>query len=133
MGIPDPFEIMKQASEYGLIYGATISTGEISSRTIGSVSRRDREFNEDEMRAAENIVQRLHILTEPSESLTNSQVEALRCIAEGDRHAAAAAKLGISESALKARLTSAVEGSWLVQLPKPFSAPRIFAFFDVIR
>jgi LuxR family transcriptional regulator len=31
----------------------------------------------------------------------------LRLIAAGDRHAAAAAKLGISESALKARLTAA--------------------------
>jgi LuxR family transcriptional regulator len=39
--------------------------------------------------------------------LTKAQVEALRCIAQGDRHAAAAAKLGISESALKARLTAA--------------------------
>ena len=39
--------------------------------------------------------------------LTKAQIEALRCIAGGDRHAAAAAKLGISESALKARITSA--------------------------
>jgi LuxR family transcriptional regulator len=46
-------------------------------------------------------------LTEPPEELTRAQIEALRCIAGGDRHAAAAAKLGISESALKARITSA--------------------------
>jgi LuxR family transcriptional regulator len=46
-------------------------------------------------------------LTKPPAQLTVAQVEALRCIADGDRHAAAAAKLGISESALKARLTSA--------------------------
>ena len=31
-----------------------------------------------------------------------AQIEALRMIAAGDRHTAAAAKLGISESALKA-------------------------------
>ena len=36
-----------------------------------------------------------------------AQIEALKCIAGGDRIAAAAAKLGISESALKARITSA--------------------------
>ena len=36
-----------------------------------------------------------------------AQIEALRLIADGDRHTAAAAKLGISESALKARLSSA--------------------------
>jgi LuxR family transcriptional regulator len=39
--------------------------------------------------------------------LTTAQIEALQCISNGDRHTAAAAKLGISESALKARLKSA--------------------------
>jgi LuxR family transcriptional regulator len=43
----------------------------------------------------------------PPDSLTEAQIEALRLIAAGDRHAAAASKLGISESALKARLNSA--------------------------
>jgi len=46
-------------------------------------------------------------MTEPPESLTPAQIQALRLIAAGDRHAAAAAKLGISESALKARLNAA--------------------------
>ena len=54
----------------------------------------------------EGIVQRLHDMTEPPESLTKSQIEALNCLASGMRHAAAAAKLGISESAFKARLNS---------------------------
>ncbi|MCO4843340.1 MAG: LuxR family transcriptional regulator, partial [Yoonia sp.] len=40
-------------------------------------------------------------------SLTDAQIEALRCVAEGDRHAAAAARLNISESAFKARLSAA--------------------------
>ena len=52
-------------------------------------------------------MQRLHEMTEPPEELTQAQIEALRCIAGGDRHAAAAEKLGISESALKARISSA--------------------------
>ncbi|MEL7177474.1 MAG: LuxR C-terminal-related transcriptional regulator, partial [Pseudomonadota bacterium] len=45
--------------------------------------------------------------TQPPENLTPAQIEALKLIAEGHRHAAAAAELNISESALKARLTSA--------------------------
>ena len=53
------------------------------------------------------IILRIHDMTEPPEELTKAQIEALRCIAGGDRHAAAAEKLGISESALKARITSA--------------------------
>ena len=39
--------------------------------------------------------------------LTEAQVDALRCIANGDRHTAAAERLGISESALKARISGA--------------------------
>jgi len=55
------------------------------------------------------IVRRLHVETTPPESLTDAQAAALRLIANGSRHAQAAAELGISESALKARLKSARE------------------------
>lgn len=107
MGIPDPFNIMGQAAAHGLNFGVSVSCGEITSRTIGSAARSDREFTETEMMSIEAIVRELHSLTEPKESLTPSQIEALRLIAAGDRHTAAAAKLGISESALKARLIAA--------------------------
>ncbi|WP_343081979.1 helix-turn-helix transcriptional regulator [Ostreiculturibacter nitratireducens] len=105
--LPDPFGLFKEAAAYGLKYGATISYGPISSRTIASVARGDREFDDGEIARVEKIVHRLHDITEPPQELTKAQIEALKCIAGGDRHAAAAAKLGISESALKARLTSA--------------------------
>lgn len=105
--IPDTFGILDAAAKYGLIYGVAVSYGPISSRTIAGSSRDDREFTDDEIHQIEEIVHRLHDMTQPPESLTKAQIEALGCIAAGDRHAAAAAKLGISESALKARLTSA--------------------------
>ncbi|GGE36596.1 helix-turn-helix transcriptional regulator [Actibacterium pelagium] len=105
--IPDPFGIFKEAASYGLRYGVTISCGPISSRTIASLARADREFLDEEIEQIEHLVFRLHDITEPPQKLTKAQIEALKCIAEGDRYAAAAAKLGISESALKARLTSA--------------------------
>ncbi len=105
--IPDPFGIMKEAASYGLKYGVQVSCGPISSRTISAVARSDREFTDAERDKVWRIVERMHDMTEPPENLTQAQVEALRLVAAGDRHAAAAAKLGISESALKARLTSA--------------------------
>ena len=105
--LPDPFSLFKEAAKYGLLFGATIACGPIKSRTIASFSRADREFSDDEIAAIEAIVLRMHDMTEPPEELTKAQIEALRCIAGGDRIAAAAAKLGISESALKARITSA--------------------------
>lgn len=107
--IPDPFNILDAAARHGLIFGLTVSHGPISSRTIASFAREDREFTDDEIAEIETLVRALHDITEPPESLTKAQKEALLCIAAGDRHAAAAAKLGITESAFKARLISVRE------------------------
>lgn len=107
LGIPDPFGILEEAKQFGLVHGVAVSCGPISSRTIAGLARDDRPYTDAEMDRIEHLVVKLHDLTEPPESLTKAQIEALACIASGDRHAAAAAKLGISESALKARLTSA--------------------------
>ena len=107
LGIPDTFGIMREAAEFGLRYGVCVSCGPISSRTIAGFAHGEREFRDDEIALLERAVRSLHAMTEPPESLTRAQRDALRLIAAGDRHTAAAAKLGISESALKARLTSA--------------------------
>ncbi|MEM6276466.1 MAG: autoinducer binding domain-containing protein [Pseudomonadota bacterium] len=109
IGIPDPFGILEEAALHGLRYGAVVPVGELRSRTIGSVARSDREFSDAEIAVISHHVERLHELTQPPERLTEAQLTALRFIAEGERHAAAAAKLNISESALKARLTAARE------------------------
>lgn len=105
--LPDPFGLFAEAARHGLKYGATVACGPIKSRSIASFARSDREFEDHEIAAMSTIVHRLHDVTEPPEELTKAQIEALRCIAGGDRFAAAAVKLGISESALKARITSA--------------------------
>jgi LuxR family transcriptional regulator len=105
--LPDPFGLFKEAANFGLNYGATIACGPVKSRSIASFGRSDREYEDDEIAAIAKIVLRLHDVTQPPDELTKAQIEALRCIAGGDRFAAAATKLGISESALKARITSA--------------------------
>jgi LuxR family transcriptional regulator, quorum-sensing system regulator SdiA len=105
--LPDPFGVIKKAAAYGLKFGAVSSYGPITSRSIVGISRGDREFDDEELLRLTDITARLHIEAKPPSELTQAQVEALRCISNGDRHAAAAAKLGISESALKARLKSA--------------------------
>ena len=105
--LPDPFNILGQAQDFGLKYGAVISCGPITSRSIVGMAHNEREFTEDEIAQAVKIVQNLHRAAEPPTELTRAQIEALRLLADGDRHAAAAAKLGISESAFKARLQSA--------------------------
>lgn len=105
--IPDPFNILGQAHEFGMVYGLAVSCGAMKSRTIASACRSDREFTDEEIAEFAVQINLLHEITEPPTSLTDAQIEALRCVAEGDRYAAAAARLGISESAFKARLSAA--------------------------
>lgn len=105
--LPDPFGLLKKAAAHGMNYGAVSSYGPITSRSMAGMCRSDREFTEAEMDVLADITARLHIAAKPPSELTKAQIEALECIANGDRHTAAAAKLGISESAFKARLTSA--------------------------
>lgn len=105
--LPDPFDLLKKAASYGMRYGAVSSYGPITSRSMTGITRNDREFTDEEMERLADITARLHIAAKPPSELTKAQIEALQCIANGDRHTAAAAKLGISESAFKARLNSA--------------------------
>ena len=107
--IPDPIGILDEAASHGLHYGIVVPVGELRSRTIGSIARGDREFSDAEIAVISHHIERLHALTQPPERLTEAQLTALRFIADGERHLAAAAKLNISESALKARLTAARE------------------------
>lgn len=104
--VPDTFNIMEKAKEFGLVYGVAVACGPLNSRTIAGVARADREYTDTEIERITKLIIRLHQASEPPEDLTTPQKEALQLIADGYRHAAAAAKLGISESALKARLTS---------------------------
>ncbi len=105
--LPDPFGVMKKAAGHGLKYGAVSSYGPITSRSIVGISRSDREFEDGELGVLRELTIQLHIEAKPPSDLTKAQIEALQCLANGDRHTAAAAKLGITESAFKARLQSA--------------------------
>ncbi len=107
--LPDPFEVFGQAAEFGLKFGCAVACGPLTSRTIVGCARADREFEDEEIEQIQALVWQMHDLAQPPDELTKAQVEALKCIAGGDRYIAAAAKLGISESALKARLASARE------------------------
>lgn len=107
--LPDPFGIMDEAASFGLKYGVCVSCGPVTSRTVAGIARADREFTDEEMALISGVVLKMHHETQPPETLTDAEKEALAVIATGDRYAAGAARLGISESALKARLTSARE------------------------
>ncbi len=105
--LADPVGVFSAAASFGLVYGASVALGPNNSRSIASLSRGDREYTDPEIASFAAVVEHLHAITEKPANLTKAQIEALRCIAMGDRFTTAAARLGISESALKARLASA--------------------------
>lgn len=107
--LPDPFGIWEAAASFGLNFGIAASVGPVASRSIISCARGDREFTDEELSEVFEIAKKLHMVSGPDMELTPAQIEALTRLANGDRHAQAAARLGISESALKARLVSARE------------------------
>lgn len=107
--LPDPHGILEQSASYGLNYGVAVANGPTSSRTIGGFAREDREFTDHEIEEIHQLVVELHEQSTPPDQLTPAQRMALRLVAKGSRHAEAAALLGISESAFKARLRSARE------------------------
>ncbi|NJM81612.1 MAG: LuxR family transcriptional regulator [Tabrizicola sp.] len=106
---PDPHNVLAQAAEFGLQFGIAVSHGPTSSRTIGGFARSDREFSDIEIEAITELVRILHRESTPPESLSGPQIEALRLISKGFRYSEAAQRIGISESALKARLRTARE------------------------
>ncbi len=105
----DPHGILPEAATFGLRYGLTVACGPTSSRSIAGFARADREFDAQEVQLVKSCVERMHDRFVQPASLTQAQLEALRCLAGGDRHSDAASRLGISESAFKARIVSARE------------------------
>lgn len=107
--LPDPFNIMTQAREFGLVYGVVVSTGRITSRSIVGASRSDREFTDSELAELTAITEQLHEVAEPPEDVTPAMVEALRLVDAGYLRTEAAKELEITENALQERLSSARE------------------------
>ncbi|WP_371169953.1 autoinducer binding domain-containing protein [Aliiroseovarius sp. 2305UL8-7] len=105
--LPDPFNILHDAAQHGLTYGVCVSCGEIASRTVAGLARPDREFTDEEIAMISGIILRLHHVSQPPDTLTDAEIQALQVLASGERYANGAAVLGISQSALKARLTAA--------------------------
>ena len=105
--VRDPIGIMADAARFGLRHGVCCAVGPMTSRTVVAAAREDEPFSDAEMQEFAFLVRRMHKVSEPPRSLTRTQVEALRRIEAGEPHEVAAASLGVSLGALKARLSAA--------------------------
>jgi LuxR family transcriptional regulator, quorum-sensing system regulator SdiA len=103
----DPGGMLAIAAAHGLNFGVVMAIVAEGSRSIASFARHDREFADFECNTLRDSAQRMHMLTLPPEPLTVALADALRSMAEGDRLAVGAARLGISDRAMKARLLAA--------------------------
>ena len=102
----DTAGIFPDAARYGLAHGLIIGTGELAQRTLAGFARPDRAFTAAEVDWLQAAVRRIHQHARP-DAVTFRELQALRLIAEGKPYAIAAHMLGISQSALRARLASA--------------------------
>jgi LuxR family transcriptional regulator, quorum-sensing system regulator SdiA len=110
IALPDPHQVRERAAVYGLAHGAVISVmapEDRGRRSYGLFFREDREFGDADLKALQGIMARLHAGTEDEAILTAAEIEALKMQAEGMRQKQIAFALGISESAVKARLNNA--------------------------
>jgi LuxR family transcriptional regulator len=99
--------VMKGGAEYGLNYGAVLSTRNAladGKKCVFSASRADREFDDTELKELERWFERLIIATGGSAGLTAVELETLRLLAQGNTHQEAADILGVSAAAIKARM-----------------------------
>lgn len=107
MKISDPFDVLGHAARFGVRYGAVLSTGPLASRSVINVSRPDREHTDIELESLLSLAERLHHLLEQDCSLTDAQVEALSLFGQGLDYDEMCKALGITRTALKARLSGA--------------------------
>ncbi|MCP1169855.1 autoinducer binding domain-containing protein [Limimaricola litoreus] len=105
--LADAYGVIADARAHGVAHGITVATGSAEVRSFCGLARQDRSFTASERQTALDVLTRLHEGPPGAISLTKAQREALRLMAGGERHSRAAALIGISESALKARLKSA--------------------------
>ena len=110
IALPDPHQVRERAAVFGLSHGAVISVmtpSDRGRRSYGFFFRADRDFESGDLQSLRDIVNKLHSGGDAELQLTAAEVEALKMQAEGLRLKQIAAALGISESAVKARLNNA--------------------------
>ncbi|SMO52915.1 autoinducer binding domain-containing protein [Paracoccus laeviglucosivorans] len=102
----DAAGVIADAARHGLVHGLVVTVGAIGARTIAGFARPDRPFSLAEAEYLQAALHRMHRHARPK-AVTVRELHALRLVAAGKTYAIAAHMLGISEGALRARLTSA--------------------------
>lgn len=115
--LPDPFGIFRKAAKHGLNFGASVACGPLSSLTICSMGRGDREFTDDEIAAAKAVVFALHEAAQLPARLTGEDRRILDAVAAGQKGGAIAKSLDLPAEEARARV-EALCGLLLARTPE---------------
>lgn len=110
ISLPDPQQVLARARVFGLQHGAVVSVvtpSDRGRRSYGLFYRAGSAFSDDQMTQLLDLLRDLHSGTSTEPGLTAAEIEALQMQAGGLRLKQIAGDLGISESAVKARLNNA--------------------------
>lgn len=110
LGLDDPKGVLRQAARYGLQHGAVacvLCPCCRGRRSFGLFARDDRPFTALELKSLLGAVNQLHKDSGLKRRLTKAEIEALRLQASGMRLKEICGELGISMTAVKARLANA--------------------------
>lgn len=106
----DTHSVLKMAEGYGIKYGATVAcrtkTG-TGNRSIATFGRNDREYEDAELTHLHTFVENLHNDAAPPTNITEAEIEALLMLKQGMIIKEVAAQLGVSDNAVKQRLSNA--------------------------
>ena len=108
--LPDPSGVVAAYMRFGLLFGASVAIGgsaAVPKRSFGVFAHPQREFRDDELSFLHRALGQLH--DAGNDVLTPAQAAALRLLSQGKRQKEIAMLLGISISAVKARLKSAAQ------------------------
>lgn len=107
--VVDPHQVRAHGTVFGLSHGLAVShmtKADKGRRSYGLFFRDDRDFESAEIEVLSGLLERLHVGRDEEPNLTAAEIEALKMQSEGLRLKQIAARLGISESAVKARLNN---------------------------
>lgn len=105
--LPDILRVMKKAKKYGLVYGGIWSQKTGSKRTVLFVGREDREFFDEEMETIFDEMQPFFSAVGLNSPLTDGEIDVLEQLVEGASTSEIAKALAMTESAVKARVSTA--------------------------
>ncbi len=106
----DTSRVLAKARNFGLNYGAVVCCvleNPKGQRSFGTFARSDREFSADEIALFGFHLKRLHVMSVPPSNITKAELEALQLVKDGMRLKEIAYQLGVSEGAIKQRLSGA--------------------------